>query len=247
MPWPYAIVACSIGRQVFAGRRRPATSPGNPVLRRRAEARVGEHLPHASRGGSDSAIFAAPTFDDFWITCSTVSVPSRMRVVDRARRRSSACRALVCDQRVGRDACRPRAPRRSVNGFSVEPGSNTSVSARLRIRSRATCRARFGLYVGQLASARISPLRASTIDERRPPSPCAARPPPSARETRGTAGASRSRARDRGPACGARIAATSSTTSPRRLMITRRLPGSPPSQSCCASSMPSWPGVAGRR
>ena len=50
-----------------------------------------------------------------------------------------------------------------VNGFSVEPGSKTSVSARLRIFSRATRLRAFGLYVGQFASARISPVCASRI------------------------------------------------------------------------------------
>ena len=52
-----------------------------------------------------------------------------------------------------------------VNGFIVEPGSNVSVSARLRIRSRATLLRRFGLYVGQFASARISPVFASMMHE----------------------------------------------------------------------------------
>ena len=32
MPCPNAIVACSIGRQLFAGRSRPETSPGKPVF-----------------------------------------------------------------------------------------------------------------------------------------------------------------------------------------------------------------------
>ena len=40
------------------------------------------------------------------------------------------------------------------------------------------------------------------------------------------------------PSLGERMLATSSTTSPRRSMITRRLPGVPPSHGCCASSMP---------
>ena len=54
-----------------------------------------------------------------------------------------------------------------MNGFIVEPGSNVSVSARLRICSRATLSRRFGLYVGQLASARTSPVCASRTT--RPP------------------------------------------------------------------------------
>jgi hypothetical protein len=73
-PWPYAIVACSIGFHVLGERRRPATSPGNPV-------RGGVPNPESASvrqsvsGGRPSAILAAPTFDDFWITCSTVSAP----------------------------------------------------------------------------------------------------------------------------------------------------------------------------
>ena len=46
------------------------------MLRRRAEARSRRASATSSRGGSDSAIFAAPTLDDFWITCSTVSAPA---------------------------------------------------------------------------------------------------------------------------------------------------------------------------
>ena len=33
------------------------------------------YIRHSVAGGSDSAIFAAPTLDDFWITCSTVNAP----------------------------------------------------------------------------------------------------------------------------------------------------------------------------
>jgi hypothetical protein len=49
-----------------------------------------------------------------------------------------------------------------VNGFIVEPGSNVSTSARLRIRSRAVLSRRSGCRTGTFASARISPLCAST-------------------------------------------------------------------------------------
>ena len=53
------------------------------------------------------------------------------------------------------------------------------------------------------------------------------RPRPSARGTPGTAAACRSRAPDRGLPAARESLATSSTTSPRRLMMTRRLPGLP--------------------
>ncbi len=146
------------------GLRRAAADPRpRPESRCSAACRIPRRTSvcHIVAGGSDSAIFAAPTFDDFWITCSTVSAPLGcaswivfgpivnvpgavwMTVSGRILPLSSAA-AIV-------------------NGFIVEPGSNTSVSARLRIRSRATRLRAFGLYVGQLASARISPLCASRM------------------------------------------------------------------------------------
>ena len=47
------------------------------------------------------------------------------------------------------------------NGFIVEPGSNWSVSTRLRTRSKSTVERSFGSYVGSLASAMISPVLTS--------------------------------------------------------------------------------------
>ena len=79
-----------------------------------------------------------------------------MRVADRRavdRQRAAA----GVDERVRRARSPPRAPSAAVNGFSVDPGSKTSVSARLRMRSRACGSTRFGLNAGQFASARISP------------------------------------------------------------------------------------------
>jgi hypothetical protein len=35
-----------------------------------------DSICHIVADGSDNAIFAAPTFDDFWITCSTDSAPA---------------------------------------------------------------------------------------------------------------------------------------------------------------------------
>ena len=51
----------------------------------------------------------------------------------------------------------------TVKGLSVEPGSKTSVSARLRMRSRASFSMRLGLNAGQFASARISPVWGSMM------------------------------------------------------------------------------------
>ena len=142
MPWPYAIVACSMGFHVFAGRSLPATSPGKPVLGA-APNPASESICHIVAGGNVSAIFAAPTFDDFWITCSTVSAPAGCAswiVLGPIVRDPGAVWITVS----GRTAplCSAAA---IVNGFSVEPGSNTSVRARLRILSRATLLRAFGL------------------------------------------------------------------------------------------------------
>ena len=63
-PCPYDIVACSIGFHVFGARSRPATSPGNPVFGGVPKP-ASENMRHSVSAGSDSAIFAAPTFDDF--------------------------------------------------------------------------------------------------------------------------------------------------------------------------------------
>ena len=78
MPWPYDIVACSIGFQRL-GRAQP---PARPRRESRscgggAEADVARTSATCVSAGSASAIFAAPTFDDFWITCATVSAPRR--------------------------------------------------------------------------------------------------------------------------------------------------------------------------
>ncbi len=64
MPWPYAIVACSMGFQVFAGRSLPETSPGKPVFGGVPNP-ASDSVRHSVAGGSDSAILAAPIFDDF--------------------------------------------------------------------------------------------------------------------------------------------------------------------------------------
>ena len=141
-PWPYDIVACSIGFHVFGGRNLPATSPGKPVFGGVPKP-ASENIRHNVSDGNDSAIFAAPTFDDFWITCSTVSGPARCAswIVVLADRQLAGLRV---DHRIGTDlAGLERAA--IVNGFIVEPGSNVSVSARLRILSRATLSRRFGL------------------------------------------------------------------------------------------------------
>src|SRR5574343_342662 len=148
------MVACSIGFQVCQGRRRPPTSPGNPRP-------VGLPNPalliivHMSSDGKPSAILVAPIFDDFWITCANVSAPC-------------GCASLIVALPI---VILPGAqlmiesnlylPRSSANaamkGFMVEPGSKLSVTARLRSWPPESCERLFGLYVGQLASARISP------------------------------------------------------------------------------------------
>ena len=105
-------------------------------LAREAEPRRGaeadrSNMFHIASAGSDSAILAAPTLDDFWITCSTVSMPRGMRVVDGCLADGEAAgrglRSAVCG--VTRPDSRATA---MVNGLSVEPGSKVSVMTRLR-------------------------------------------------------------------------------------------------------------------
>ena len=50
----------------------------------------------------------------------------------------------------------------TVNGLSVEPGSNRSVITRLRSCAPVSFARLFGLYEGMFASASTSPLRTST-------------------------------------------------------------------------------------
>jgi len=104
-------------------------------VRARHQTRIRQRAPHALRGQAERDLRAYRTFDDFWITCSNVSVPTgwASRIV---------LPEIVSEPGRWRSSCRPHAPASSaaaaVNGFIVEPGSNTSVSARLRIRSGAT-------------------------------------------------------------------------------------------------------------
>jgi len=47
---------------------------GKAELQRATETQSVEHVPHRLRR-HDSAIFAAPILEDFWITCATVNMP----------------------------------------------------------------------------------------------------------------------------------------------------------------------------
>ena len=225
MPWPYAIVACSIGFHVFAGRSRPATSPGKPVfggvpkpasesvchmrlrrqrqrdLRRADVRRLLDHLLDGERARADARRGSS------W-------------------RRSSACRAPVWITRVGahragleRGGDRERLQRRA----RLEHVGQRAVAHAV---ARDACRARSGCTS---ASSRARGSRRCCASRMtRPPAfaLCCSTAAFSSRNARYCRRESIESARSR-PACGARIAATSSTTSPRRLMITRRLPGTP--------------------
>ena len=116
----------------------------------------------------------------------------------------------------------------AVNGFSVEPGSKRSVTARLRMRRGSSLPRLFGLY------AAGSPAPGSRRSARRAPR-CR---PPCARCSRHRGlqlaegevlHARVDREREVAPCCGARMLSTSSTMWPRRSLITRRLPGLPAS------------------
>ena len=122
----------------------PRHLAGEAGLRRRAEARVGEHRPTSSPAGSAERDLRGADVGRLLDHLLDGERAFRMRVVDRVRCRSSACRARSGSRVSGRTLPGSSAAA-MVNGFSVEPGSNTSVSARLRIRSRATLSRWFGL------------------------------------------------------------------------------------------------------
>ena len=211
MPWPYAIVACSIGFHVFAGRNRPATSPGNPV-------------------------FGAVPKPESESICHSVDGRQRQRDLRRAdvRRfldhlldRQRAVRMRVVN-RVGAD--RQRAGRRL--DHRVRP--HRAAVERRRDRERLQRRARLE-HVGQRAVAHLvardavarvrvvrrpvrerEDLAGLRVEDHEPAGfrAVAPRRRTSTRGTRGIADGRRSKARDRGPA-----AARGST---RRLRRSRR-------------------------
>ena len=168
-----------------------------------------ESVRHIVAGGSDSAIFAAPTFDDFWITCSTVSAPLAMRVVDRVGAdRQRARRGLdhgvgadlpAIERRGDRERLHRRARLEDVGQRAVAHLLARDAVARIRVVRRP---------VGEredLAALRVEDHEPAGLRAVAPPRP------PSARGTRGTAAVCRSRARDR-----VRPAARGSTRRPRR-------------------------------
>ena len=100
--------------------------------RAQSTALLSSNIVHICSGARPRAIFAAPTFDDFCITCATVSAPSvcaswivRLPMVSRP----GAVWITVSGFTVPASSAVA-----AVKGFSVEPGSNRSVTARLRVR-----------------------------------------------------------------------------------------------------------------
>src|SRR5581483_5328864 len=122
---------------------------------------------------------------------------------------------------------------------AFEPGSTTSVTARLR-RYDGSAACAFGLNEGWLTIARISPLLTSstTIDPEL--AWCSRIWLLSSRYARYWMRRSIDNVMSR-PGFGSRASSTSSTVRPRRSRITRSAPGLPASQSSNASSSPSWP------
>ena len=86
MPWPNAMLACSIGRHDLYGRTRPATAPGKPNFGCWPKPDL-VNISHISCGGIGSAILAMPMLDDFWMICDTVSTPFGCDVADACGRR----------------------------------------------------------------------------------------------------------------------------------------------------------------
>src|SRR3954464_12603322 len=74
MPWPNAILACSIGRHDLYGRTRPATAPGKPNFGCWPKPAL-VNISHISRAGIGSAILAMPILGDFWMISDTLITP----------------------------------------------------------------------------------------------------------------------------------------------------------------------------
>ena len=212
---------------------------GEAGVGRHAEADVAKKRSTASATAATSAILAAPTFDDFWMTCITLSAPcgcaSRM-----VRLPIVSCPGAVwmtCPARTMPASSAAAA----VNGFSVEPGSNRSVTARLRVRFGSMLAA-IVRVVGR-ADWPARGLRRSAHRARRcrPLSRDDPSPPSSAPGTRDTASRASIESVSFAPCCGSRMLSTSSMMWPRRSLITRRLPGLPVSVESNASSSASWP------
>ena len=128
----------------------------------------------------------------------------------------------------------------TANGLKVEPGSKVSVTLRLRICAICTWVRLLGLKSGWLTSANTSPVCASNITS----APLFALFASTAAFNSRWAIYCRRSSIDRLnglPSRGTFRLSTSSTMRPLRSLITRRWPGEPASEACCASSIPSWP------
>ncbi len=169
-------------------------------VRRHAEADPVEDGPQRLRLAAPSAILAAPTFEDFWITCATVSAPCgcaswivRLPIVSWP----GAVWMTLSGFTVPASSAAA-----AVNGFSVEPGSKRSVTARLRVRRGSSLSAVVAgcRTAGSPSPAsRRSPRRAPRC---RRPAPGVSSRRPSARGRRDTGCARRWRARIVRPSCG---------------------------------------------
>src|SRR5437016_6168924 len=142
MPCPKDIVACSIGRQLRYGLSFPAASPGKPRPGA-APKPTSRNISHIDSAESASAIFAAPTLEDFWMTCATVSELSKWASWMVAAPMLRLPGAIwITESGLTRPPSRARA---TVKGLSVEPGSKVSVSVRFRSCAPASLLRLFGL------------------------------------------------------------------------------------------------------
>ena len=230
-------MACSTGRQVFHGRSLPVTAPGKSICGFCPKPTC-EYSSHISRGDICIAIFTVPTLLDFWITPATVRAPWGWvsRICEPVMTIVPGEVSITVSGVTRPDSSAQAATK----GFIVEPGSKMSVSARLRSCSPVRFWRCPGLKLGTLASARISPLRASSTTALPALAPCCS-----------TASRSRCQAKNWTllsidsttslPCRGSTRLPTSSTMRPSRSRTTRREPSSPCRRAWKASSMPSWP------
>ncbi len=227
-----------MGFQVFAGRNRPATSPGKSGVRRRAETRLREHAPHGGRRQRERDLRRADVrrlLDHLLDRQRAVG----MRVVNRVGAdREGARRRLdhrvrphraALERRCDGERLQRRAGLEDIGERAVAHLLARDLVARIRVVGRPVGQRQdlAGLRVEDHEAAGLGAVR---LDRRLQ---FAEREILEARVDR--------RAQDRGPPAAHVSTRRPRRLSPRRLMITRRLPGLPPSHSCCASSMPSWP------
>src|SRR3972149_463133 len=139
------MVACSMGRQVFGSRNLPDASPGKllPVCTPNP---LSDRPRQSISDFSDKATLAEPTLLDLCMICDTVIIAAGCwSWIFLLFTMNTPCSVLT--RVLGRILPASIAVA-TVNGFIVEPGSNRSVIARLRIALLLELLRLLGLLLG---------------------------------------------------------------------------------------------------